>query len=227
MKIAIILYGPPGSGKSTQANLLSQKLDLIYFDTGRLLESIVHDPKRERDPVIRRERKLFDSGRLLTPSFVFKEVARHVKVIADAGWGIVFSGSPRTLSEAEGLFPILERLYGKKGIVTFILEIPERASVERNSRRLVCKICGAPLLTAYYPSKHPKHCPVCAGPLYKRTLDDPATIRVRLEEYRERTKPIFEFMRAKGLKIKKVDGTKAPYKVFQVVYDSVKNTRPH
>src|SRR5258708_22322195 len=111
-KIVVILYGPPGAGKGTQANLLADKLDLIHFDTGKFLESIVHNPKRQKEKLVRRERALFDGGMLMTPSFVTGEVKREAKHIAAADWGLIFSGSPRTMYEAERLYPEFEKLYG-------------------------------------------------------------------------------------------------------------------
>lgn len=224
-KIAVIIYGPPGSGKGTQANLLEKKLDLIHFDTGRFLEGLVHDPALQKNKVIQRERQLFDSGKLLTPSWVLRMTERESAQIARAGWGIVFSGSPRTMPEAKGLLPVLEKLYGKKNIFVFSLNIPEHASVVRNSKRMLCTVCGSTLLSAYYPSARPKHCPVCGGPLYRRTLDNPKTIKVRLKEYHERTEPIFKFLRSKKYRVVKISGDSVPYKVFDRIYAHLKDLR--
>src|SRR3989344_5225216 len=131
-KIAIVVYGPPGSGKGTQANLLAQKMGLIHFDTGKYLESVVHDPSRQKEAFIKRERKMFDEGILLTPSFVLREVSRAARQIAKAGLGMVFSGSPRTVYEAEGFVPILERLYGQNNIYVFELKLAPKFSINRN-----------------------------------------------------------------------------------------------
>ena len=120
-KIAVIIYGPPGGGKGTQANLLANKLGLIHFDTGKFLESVIYDSDRKNNNVIKRERKNFETGKLMTPSFVAKEVMQAVNRISKAGWGVVFSGSPRTVYEAQKLPPILEKLYGKKNIFVFEL----------------------------------------------------------------------------------------------------------
>lgn len=215
MKKVIIFYGPPGSGKGTQANLLASKLDVIHFDTGKVLESVVHDPANQKNPVIRRERKLFDTGILMTPSWVLSVVKKEAKRIYEADYGIVFSGSPRTMYEAKGLLPLLIKLYGKKNIYVFVLEAASAVSIKRNSSRLMCKVCGYGLLSSYYPSKNPKHCPVCGGPFYRRTLDNPATIKVRLVEYAERTMPVLKFMSGKGVKITKLDARPAPYRVFE------------
>ena len=223
-KIAVILYGPPGGGKGTQANLLANKLGLIHFDTGKFLELVVHDPARQKEKIVRREKKLFDDGILMTPSFVLGEVVKAVKQIRKAGYGVVFSGSPRTVYEANGLLPVLERLYdGKKNIFIFELKMPEAYSIKRNSNRLVCSACGYTLLSAYYPHVKPKHCPVCGGPFYRRTLDNPKTIKVRLGEYRNRTEPIFKIAENRGYRIHKIDARPAPYKVFRKIYGCLKN----
>ncbi|MBI3589138.1 MAG: nucleoside monophosphate kinase [Candidatus Liptonbacteria bacterium] len=224
-KIAIIMYGPPGSGKGTQANLLAAKLDIIHFDTGRFCEALVHGPDRQKEKIIQRERKLFDSGILMTPSFVLKEIVKHVKAIAKTGHGLIFSGSPRTIYEAERLMPVLETLYDKRNIFVFELKMRESFSVKRNGRRILCSVCKAPLLTAYYPSKNPKHCPVCAGPFYKRTLDKPETIKIRLKQYRERTEPIVTILKKRGYKIFEVSAEPAPYKIFHQIYGHLKNRR--
>lgn len=215
MQKVVILYGAPGSGKGTQANLLASKFDLIHFDTGKFFEAVVHDPKNQKDPKIRAERKLFDGGKLMTPSFVLDTVKKEAKEIHKAGFGIVFSGSPRTMFEAEGLMPELIKLYEKKNIYVFVLDVPAAESIKRNSNRMMCKFCGYGLLTAYYDVKNPKHCPVCGGPFYKRSLDNPETIKVRLKEYAERTAPIFNYMKKHGVKQAKLNARPAPFKVFE------------
>lgn len=215
MKKVIILYGPPGSGKGTQANLLAAKLDVIHFDTGRVLEGVVHDPANRNNKIIQREKKLFDTGKLLTPSWIIGIVEKEAEKIYEADYGVVFSGSPRTMYEAKGLLPLLVKLYGKKNIHVFVLEASAEMSIKRNSSRLICKFCGYGLLSSYYPSKNPKHCPVCGGPFYKRTLDNPATIKIRLKEYTERTEPVLKFMKSQKVKIAKLDAGPAPYKVFE------------
>jgi adenylate kinase len=216
-KIVVALYGLPGSGKGTQANLVAAKFGLINFDTGKLLESIWHDPKRQSDPVVKKERVNFDSGKLNTPSFVLNEVKKKTKEFAKDGSGIVYSGSPRTMFEAEGLIPEIERLYGKSRIFFFLLDVDPKDSIARNSRRLLCNYCKTGLMALYYPSKKPKYCPICAGSLYKRTLDDKKIIPKRLLEYKERTWPIIGYLKKRGHKVVKLNGRKKPFEIFKEI----------
>jgi len=222
-KIVVVLYGPPGAGKGTQANLLANKLGLIHFDTGRYLENIVHDPARQKEKIVKRERKLFDGGMLMTPSFVTKEIMREAKRLAAADWGVVLSGSPRTMYEAEKEYPEFEKLYGKKNVFIFVMDLPAADSIRRNSARMVCSSCGYLLLTEYYPKTKPKHCPVCAGQFYKRSLDNPKVIKVRLREYAERTLPILDYAKKRGYRVTRLDARPAPYKVTERIHAHIKN----
>lgn len=216
MKVAVIIYGPPGSGKGTQANLLANFFGLIHFDTGKYLESVVHDPKNSKNPDIQKERYHFDIGILVTPSFTLKIVKSKVKKIAKSDYGIVFSGSPRTLFEAKGLIPMVECIYGKKNIIPFVLKISESTSIRRNSSRLVCELCENTIIKTLLPKKfNLRACPVCGSKLRRRTLDNPKVIKVRLREYRERTKPIFAFLEKRGYVLHKINGEKSPKKVLR------------
>ncbi len=224
-KLAVIINGVPGSGKGMQADLIADRLGLVHIDTGKLLRAILSDELGKNDPVLKRERKLNDAGILNTPSWVLATLKKKVGVMAKLGYGIVFSGSPRTLYEVEGLVPFLEKLYGKKNIYAFRLKVPFAVAAKRNSVRLVCSTCRHPLLSAFYPSKNPRHCPVCAGVLERRVDDNPLKFKTRTEEYEKRTMPILKYMKDRGYKIISVDGTPAPYKVFEKINVSFKNRK--
>ena len=126
---AIIIYGPPGAGKGTQANLLADKFGYIHFDTGKYLESVVNDPINKDNQVIQREKELFDKGELLTPAWVYQVVSDASQRIGTAGIGLIFSGSPRTMYEAfgdelhDGLVKELVGYYGKENIFVFYLKV--------------------------------------------------------------------------------------------------------
>lgn len=225
MKKVVMVYGPPGSGKGTQAYLLEAVKGFFHFDTGKYLERMVNDPANAKNKIIQRERKLFDSGILLTPSWVLGIVKKKAKELADAGMDMVFSGSPRTLFEAfgdfenKGLVDFLEKTYGKKHMHFFVLKVFPKTSIWRNSHRLVCATCGAPIL---YNKKGLPHCALCGSPLRKRTLDKPEVIKVRIKEYLRRTKPILEKLKKQGYKINVINGEPAPYKVFQPILKKLK-----
>ena len=222
-KIVIVLYGTPGSGKGQQAELLAERFNLVHLDTGKILRSILHDPVQLKDPIVRRERKLNDAGILNTPSwFVNAVMKKRITSVAKMGYGIVFSGSPRTHYEAEHMVPLLEKLYGRKVINFFFLRVPLKTAAKRNAERYICFVCQRPLLTAYYPSRHPTHCPVCAGKLIRRIDDDPSKFVIRTKEYETRTKSAIDYVRRRGYRMVEVDGAPAPFKVFGNIIRKVK-----
>lgn len=222
-KIVVVLYGTPGSGKGQQADLLADKFNLMHLDTGKILRSILYDPVQLKDPVVRRERKLNDAGILNTPSwFVNSVMKKRISAVAKMGYGIVFSGSPRTRYEAERMVALLEKLYGKKAMHFFFLRVPFKVAAQRNRERYICAVCRKPLLTAYYPSKSPKYCPICAGKLIRRIDDDPKKFATRTKEYEMRTKPAMDYVRTRGYKIVSIGGTSAPFRVFEKISSELK-----
>lgn len=224
MAKAVIIYGPPGSGKGTQADLLARKFNFIHLDTGRYLEGLFRSPEAKKDPVLKREKANFDSGILCTPSWVLKITREETERIAKAGYNLVFSGSPRTLFEAfgegktKGLLETLIKSFGKENISVIVLQVRDETSIKRNSHRLVCSQCGLPKLESVTLG----HCPLCAGPMRTRSLDNPEVIKVRLKEYRDRTYPIVAEMKKKKFKITKIDGEPLPYKVSEKVVKALK-----
>lgn len=219
MKGAIIIFGPPGSGKGTQAELLARKFNFVHFDTGRYGENLLSTAETLKDPILRREKKNFDTGKLFTPSWTLQMVKQATKKIAQSGQSIVYSGSPRTIFEAfgdsrhQGLIALLNKLYGRKNILILKLNIPDKISIKRNSERWVCSVCGLPLLA----KARIKNCAFCGGKMRKRSLDNPEVIKIRLKEYRSRTFPIFQNLKRQGYKIQGVDAQKLPYLIFQKI----------
>ena len=217
---AVILYGPPGGGKGTQANLLSRLSGFVHFDTGQYIEELLLDPISEKDLILVREKKLFDEGKLCTPSWVLDIVKKKVAVFHKAGLNVVFSGSPRTLYEAfgddatEGLIPFLGRLYKQEGIFIFVLKVRPETTLARNSSRFVCSLCGQPIL---YSGIELSQCPFCGSVLRKRSLDKPEIIKERLIEYANRTEPIFTKLKEGNYDIYEINGEPMPQVVFNEI----------
>ena len=228
--IAIIIFGPPGSGKGTQAQLLAEKFNLVHFDSGSYLRKILYDPKYKKNKAIQAERKLNEAGKINTPLWVLKIIVDKIKKIEKLNESVVFSGSPRSTFEAfgdkkyKGLMKILEEFYGKKNIRIFILNISERESIRRNSKRIICSICRTPLLSQMSDVKCQmfKDCPFCAGPLKSRFDDKKEIIVERLKEYQQRTFPIIKELKRKKYKIININGYQFPYKIHQKIIANIR-----
>lgn len=195
-KKAIIFFGPPGSGKGTQAGLLLSLLKNHYehFDSGSVLEKMIHNEKLvSKDPAVKKARQAFLSGKIVDPLFVVGLSKAAAMKAAKKNKGIVFTGSPRTVLEAEGtkkiqgLLPKLEELYGRDNIIVILLDIPMTESVKRNSKR------GRP------------------------GLDEPSIIKIRYREYQKRTYPIIQALRRRNIKVQKINGRPPIKVVFNAV----------
>lgn len=202
---------------------MARKYNFIHFDTGRYIESLVHGQNWRKSAVLRRQRHLFDTGKLCTPSWVSEISTKYTKQMAKLGYSIVYSGFPRTVSETFGsgnkdFMRLLERLYGKKNISVVQLKVSEKGSLDRNSHRLVCSVCGLPLLG----NVKTKRCSFCAGKMRTRSLDKPEVIKVRLREYRDSTEPIIGGMRKRKIKVFQINGEPLPYKVHESVKKALK-----
>ncbi len=203
---AILLIGPPGAGKGTQAELLADDFGLHNFETSKIIEEkLAHaDPK---DPVMARVKKLRDSGKLSSPDVVLGWVMEKVRELAATGMGIVFSASPRTMFEAEGEVPILEELYGHDNIKVFHMNISEEESLERNSARRICKANRHPIPNTHQYEKLTV-CPQDGSELVTRgVLDTPDVIRVRYRTYLEETAPVLDYLAKRGHRVIAIDGT--------------------
>ncbi len=220
MKKIFIIFGPPGSGKSTQADILANKFGNIHFNTGAVIEKTIFDPKNKKNPEIQKQKKFFESGKLCQASWTAKIVKKEIEKVHRQKKGIVFSGSPRTIYEAKQIIPLLKKLYGQENIFVFYLDIPDKVSIFRNTHRRICKQCGCILI---YNKETEKltHCPHCGGKLIERVLDDEKTIKIRLKAYKKETKPILEYLKKAKLKVFKIDGKAMPSEVSQNILSKI------
>jgi adenylate kinase len=220
-KIAVIIYGPPGSGKSTQADLVATAFGLIRFDTGRYIEGEIYSEEHKNNPYLQEQRKRYESGLLCDKDWVLKIVTKHLNATIGAGYGVVFSGSPRTMYEAfsegdrEGEYDLLVKGYGEKNVFVFSLTVPPEASLHRNQNRKVCEICERQYL--FEPKTPFTRCPFCAAPLTTRTLDTPDVIKERLKEFERETMPVLEEMKRRNIPVHEIRGDVLPFEVFREI----------
>lgn len=214
--------GPPGAGKGTQAELLAEKFNLYYFETSKILEEEFKRGKGKyrvegHEYSVSKEKKNWLQGKLCSPAFVTFLVQRKIKELAKANKNLILSGSPRTLYEGERILPLLEKIYGKKNIKIFFLEISPEETIFRNSHRRICELMRHSILWLE-ENANLKQCPLDGSKLVRREgLDDPDTIKVRLKEYKERTFPLLEYFKKRKLKVEKINGSLAPALVFEEI----------
>lgn len=219
MKLVIILIGPPGSGKGTQAELLAEKFGLFHLESSKVIEEKIKKAEPD-DAVLQREKKLWESGKLNTPELVLEWIREKAKDVSSEGHGIVFSGSPRTIYEAEGETPVLEELYGKENVKVFNIEISEEESITRNSKRRICKDSRHPIPN--FPEFDGiTKCPKDGSEIITRALDNPETIKVRYQEYINRTLPIIDFLKKRDYKIMEISGEQPIDKVFEDILKEI------
>lgn len=212
-KWAVILIGPPGSGKGTQAELLAEKFGLVHFETSKVIDQKLNnaDPN---DKVLMHEKKIRAEGELNTPELVVEWSLEKIKELAREGLGLVFSGSPRTLYEAEHELPVVEELYGKNGIKVIHLNLSKEESIKRNSSRRICK-ANRHSIPDFPMFKEIKTCPKDGSELITQNFDNPETIGVRYEVYLRRTQPILSFLQERGYSAMEIEGEQSIEDVFR------------
>ncbi len=218
----VILYGFPGAGKDTQSEILEENLGFNQISSSQLIEEKIFNPDLQNDSVIQRERQLYEKGLLCTPEWVTEIINKKVAEMHKEKRSLVFSGSPRTLYEAENEIPYWESIYKKEKIFVFLIKISEATSIFRNIHRRVCSVCRHPIVYSE-ENKNIKFCPLCGGKLKKRLLDTKELMQTRLKEYKERTEPIFSFLQNKGYKIVEIDGEVSPNEVAKQIIKYIPN----
>lgn len=200
--MAVILMGPPGAGKATQSELLAKRFDLVHIITSELIKNALYRPENQDDPVIIREKKIFENGGINTPEWVTKMTLAKTEEAAQSKKGVIFSSSPRTLYEAQVLMPLLKQLYPPKNIFIFLLYLKLKKAKERIKERRVCSDCRVPVS----PQEKLSSCLRCGGDIIARFLDDEDKLKVRFDQYREKTEPVMDFFGSERFPHRYIDG---------------------
>ncbi|NLT95725.1 MAG: adenylate kinase [Clostridia bacterium] len=198
----IILMGPPGAGKGTQAEKLTQKLDIPHISTGDMFRKAI----KEETELGKRAKSFMEQGKLV-PDEVTIGIVKERLAEPDCQKGFLLDGFPRTVAQADALEEILKEMNMALDAVINITVFRELL-IERLTGRRVCKSCGATYHVIFNPTKKDGTCDKCGGELYQRNDDKLETVGNRLDVYEAQTAPLIEYYEKKGL-LKDIDGSQS------------------
>lgn len=211
----LILLGPPGVGKGTQAKLLSQHYDIPQISTGDLLREAVS----EGTELGKQAKKYMDQGELV-PDDVILGMVEETLQSDKCSDGFILDGFPRTVPQAEGLTAIMKKLSIQlDGVVS--LEVDDQVVIDRLSARRTCVDCGAIYNVKTNPPEKEGVCDKCGGELILRDDDQPETIKNRLDVYKKQTEPLVDYYDSKGLLVS-IDGSKSIDEIQNEIKEKLK-----
>ena len=211
MTLNIILLGPPGAGKGTQASRLVEEHGMVQLSTGDMLRAAV----KAGTPIGLQAKAVMDAGELVSDEIVSGLIGERLDELGNET-SVIFDGYPRTAAQAEALDGILS-VRGRKLDHVVELVVDEDALVDRITGRFSCANCGEGYHDRYKLPKVKGTCDVCGSHDFKRRPDDnEETVRTRMAEYRAKTEPILPIYEARGI-VSKVDGMAA----IDVVNDAI------
>jgi adenylate kinase len=197
--INMVLLGPPGAGKGTQAAHLIKAYGLLHISTGDMLREAV----KEGGDIGKELASYMNEGKLVPDGIVTRTVVERMAK-PDAQGGVILDGYPRTRPQAESLDSSLDAS-GRTLDVVIYFSTSDEVAIQRLSGRRVCKDCGKNYHATNMPPKQEGICDICGAKLYQREDDKPETVKNRLTVYEKSTKDLIEYYRTKGL-LKEVDG---------------------
>ena len=197
--VRVVLLGPPGAGKGTQAKWLQERFEACQVSTGDILRKAV----AEQTPLGKQAAAYINRGALVPDSLIVDLVAERLKE-KDCDKGFVLDGFPRTISQAESLEEILKKM-GLALDCVLSVQVPHRVIVERLAGRRTCKGCGALYHLTLDPPSKEGVCDRCGGELYQRDDDREKTITARLKVYEAQTAPLVNYYRERGM-LREIDG---------------------
>lgn len=214
MRRFIVLLGPPGAGKGTQAQVLAEKTGLAHISSG----DIFRENLKNQTDLGKLAQGYMNRGELV-PDDVTIGMIRERLSRPDCSNGAILDGFPRTPAQAEALSAMLKELDGKVVSVPYI-SVPAEVLIERLSGRWTCRTCGKVYHSIYNPPKKAGICDDDGGELYQREDDQPATVSKRITVYMEQTSPLIEHYRQAGLLVE-IDGTQPIEEVTRQLLEAI------
>lgn len=203
----LILLGPPGAGKGTQAKRLVEKYGIPQISTGDMLRAAL-----KAGTQLGKEAKTYmDAGKLVPDSVVVGLIEERIKD-ADCANGFMLDGFPRTVAQADSLKSVMDKA-GLKIDHVVSIEVANEELVERLTGRRTCRSCGSGYHVQFDPSKVEGVCDKCSGELYQRDDDKEETIRNRLKVYADQTEPLIAYYKAAGV-LRPIAGTGSIDEIF-------------
>ena len=211
----LLIMGPPGAGKGTQAEVLVKELNITHISTGDMFRAAI----KEGTEMGMKAKEFMDQGKLV-PDEVVVGMVSHRLSQPDCAKGFLLDGFPRTLAQAEALDASFKEL----GIVpdgVINIDVPRERLMARLTGRRICKGCGASYHVIFNQPKAEGICNSCGGELYQRSDDNEEAVGNRLDIYEQQTQPLIDYYMQKGL-LKNINGDQDISKVLADVMASVK-----
>jgi len=208
--LRLILLGPPGAGKGTQASAIVGKYNIPHISTGDIFRENI----KNQTELGEKAKEYMDKGLLVPDELVISIVEDRLQK-EDCKNGFLLDGFPRTLNQGETLDSVLSKM-GLKLDKVINLEVENEILIERAIGRRICKDCGAVYHIKFTPSKEEGICDNCGGKLYQRDDDTVETVGKRIEVYHKQTEPLIDYYSEKGL-ILNIDGSKDKKLLFEEI----------
>ncbi len=211
----IVLMGPPGGGKGTQARLLQDEFGIVQLSTGDMLRAAV----KAGSPIGLQAKAVMEAGQLVSDDLMVGVIRARIAE-PDCANGFILDGFPRTIPQAEALDAMLAEM-GMRLDAVIEVRVPDAMIVERITGRYSCAKCGAGYHDTFQKPKVEGVCDVCGSTEFIRRKDDTAeTVETRLEAYHRQTAPLLPYYRERGL-LKTIDGAAAIDDVTRQLVDAV------
>lgn len=207
-KTIIILLGPPGSGKGTQATRLTKELNIPHISTGDLFR----ENMKKETPLGRKAKEYINAGKLVPDDLVLDMLFDRVAK-ADCAKGYLLDGFPRTIPQAEAF---TKQLPASANLIALNLNVSDESIIQRVAGRLLCRSCSNIHNMFFNPPKKAGVCDKCGGELYQRADDSAEVVKERLRVYHNQTKPLIDYFNKMHI-LHQLDGEKSADEVYQTL----------
>lgn len=211
----LMIMGPPGAGKGTQAEVLVKELGITHISTGDMFRAAI----KEGTEMGKKAKEYMDKGQLVPDEVVVGMVKDRLSQ-PDCAKGFLLDGFPRTLAQAEALSNTIDEL-GMKFDGVINIDVPRERLMARLTGRRVCKGCGASYHVIFNPPKSEGVCNTCGGELYQRSDDNEETVSNRLDVYEAQTQPLIDYYKERGLLLN-INGDQEIDKVLKEILAALK-----